>query len=151
MKTPFAVIFLSVVLLAGCASKFNPLNWFGGSREETLKDAEIPTEIADLRGLVAQVTHLEIKKTGGGAIIYAVGLPPTQGYWDAELIGEFDEQPVNGVLTYTFRIQKPFGFENISTPYSREVNVGYFVSNQTLEGVKTIRVLGANNARSARR
>ncbi len=151
MKTPFAVILLSVVLLAGCASKFNPLNWFGGSREEALKEAEIPTKIADLRTLVAQVTYLQIEKTGGGAIIHAVGLPATQGYWDAELVAEFDEQPVNGVLTYTFRIQQPFSAQNISTPYSREVNVGYFVSNQVLEGVKTIRVLGANNARSAKR
>ncbi|HBQ37351.1 MAG TPA: hypothetical protein DD729_11070 [Rhodobacteraceae bacterium] len=151
MKTPFAMILLSAVLLAGCASKFNPLNWFGGSREETLKEVEIPTKAADLRKLVAQVTSLKIEKNAGGAIIHAVGLPPTQGYWDAALVPEFDKLPINGVLTFTLRIQQPLGFEKMSTPHSREVNVGYFISNHTLEGVKTIRVLGAQNARSVRR
>jgi len=151
MRTSIATLLLTTMLISGCASKFNPFNWFGGSREETLKEVVIPSKMADLRQLVDQVTSMQIEKNAGGAIIHAVGLPPTQGYWDAELIAENDELPVNGVLTYTFRIQQPLGFEKPSTPYAREVVVGYFVSNHKLEGVKAIRVLGARNARTSRR
>ena len=155
MRTPnYKILLASVlatVLLTGCASKFNPMNWFGGSREETLKTVDIPTKAEDLRDMIDQVIKLNIEKTGGGAIIHAVGLPPTQGFWDGELVAENDELPVKGVLTYSFRIHEPFGFEKVSTSTSREVVVGYFVSNHKLNGVKTIRVIGTRNARSARR
>ncbi|PIE15981.1 MAG: hypothetical protein CSA68_04415 [Rhodobacterales bacterium] len=151
MKTPIAITLLGAVALSGCASKLNPVNWFGKSQSKTYKEVVIPVKPADLRGLVDQVTLLRVEKAPGGAIIHAVGLPHTQGYWDAELVPEFGEQPVKGVLSYSFRIQKPLGFEKAGSAYSREVDVGYFVSNQKLVGVNTIRVLGEKNARSVRR
>ncbi len=152
MRTPIAALILGTLVLTGCASKLNPFNWFKrGSQEETLAADFNPKVIVDGRQLVDQVTVLTIEKTPGGAIIHAVGLPPTQGYWDAELLAENAEKPVNGVLTYQFRIQQPPGFERESTPQSREVVVGHFVSNSKLQGVRQIRVLGARNARSSRR
>lgn len=151
MRTPIAAILLGTLILTGCASKFNPFNWFKrGSTEETLVVTD-PDAIIDHRGMVDQVTSLNIEKTGGGAIIHAVGLPLTQGFWDAELIPENGERPVKGVLTYQFRISEPIGFERESTPRSREVVVGYFVSSFKLNGVSQIRVVAARNARTSRR
>ena len=149
MKTSIATLLLSALLVTGCASKFNPFNWFKRSTNETVQVS--PGQVLDTRGLVDQVTSLQIEQTNGGAIIHAVGLPPSQGYWDAELVAENDEKPVKGVLTYRFRIEKPYEFKRASTPTSREVVVGHFVSNIKLQGVTSIRVLGTKNARSSRR
>jgi hypothetical protein len=66
-------------------------------------------------------------------------------------VAENFEHPVKGVLTYQFRIQKPGDFQRTSTQQSREVVVGYFVSNHRMQGVRSIRVRGLNNAMSARR
>ncbi|PHQ99592.1 MAG: hypothetical protein COB39_02855 [Marinosulfonomonas sp.] len=152
MRTPIAAILLGTLILTGCATNFNPFNWFGrGSTEETLTVVVDPDAIIDHRDMVDQVTSLNIEKTGGGAIIHAVGLPLTQGFWDAELIPENGERPVNGVLTYQFRINQPVGFERASTTRSREVVVGYFVSSFKLNGVSQIRVIGVRNARTSRR
>lgn len=151
MKTPIATLLLSALLVTGCASKFNPFNWFKRSSNETLTQQVAPGQVLDTRGLVAQVTTLKIEKTNGGAIIHAVGLPPSQGYWDAELVAVNDEKPVKGVLTYRFRIEKPYEFKRASTPTSREVVVGHFVSDSKLQGVSSIRVLGTHNARTSRR
>ena len=59
-----------------------------------------PSVATDPRQLISQVTRLEIKKTQGGAIISAAGMPPTQGWWGAELLAENDGKPVDGVMTY---------------------------------------------------
>jgi len=151
MKTPIATLLVSALLVTGCASKLNPFNWFKGSSEEKLTEQVVPGQVADYRRLVDQVTSLQIEKTNGGAIIHAVGLPQSQGYWDAELVADNDEEPIKGVLTYQFRIEQPYEFKRASTPASREVVVGHFVSNNKLQGVTSIRVLGARNARTSRR
>lgn len=147
MKTPISALLLSAFVLSGCASKFNPLNWFKRDTEsETLAPLEDPNVIIDQRGMVDQVISLQIEKTGGGAIIHAVGLSPTQGFWDAELIPENGERPVNGVLSYQFRIERPPGVEGIVNQRSREIVVGHFVSSFKLRGVSQIRVIGARTA-----
>lgn len=140
--------------LAGCGaisdSSLNPFNWFGGSSEvETLVPLD-PVE-ADPRQLIDQVTELRIERTPGGAIVRAAGLPPTQGYWDGALIPENRGDPVGGVLTYQFRISEPVTPQRVSTERSRRVTVGAFLTEQALEGVREIRVVGARNARAARR
>lgn len=150
MKTPIATLLLSAVLITGCASKFNPFNWFKRSTNETVRQVA-PGQVIENRGLVDQVIFLQIEKTNGGAIIHAVGLPPSQGYWDAELVPENGEKPIKGVLTYKFRIEQPYEFKRASTPTSREVVVGHFVSNIKLQDVSSIRVLGTRNARASRR
>ncbi len=130
------------------------MNWFQGSREETI--ALIPEggfpEDRDLREVVSQVTEMEVLRTAGGAIIRATGLPPRQGYWAADLVPEnTDELPVNGVLTYVFRIHEPRNATHSSTAYARQVHVAHFVSDTKLEGVSQIKVVGAENSRTARR
>ena len=151
MKTPIATVLISTLLLTGCATKLNPFNWFKGSREEKRIAQVAPGHVVDHRGLVDQVISLQIEKTNSGAIIHVVGLPPSQGYWDGSLVADNDEKPIKGVLTYQFRIEQPYEFKRTSTPQSREVVVGHFISNRRLEGVKSIRVLGARNVRTSRR
>ncbi len=141
-------------MLSGCAgiaeSRFNPFNWFAGGEEvETL--VPLDARPADPRPLVDQVTELVIERAPGGAIVRARGLPPTQGHYDGALVRETRDGPRDGVLTYQFRIVPPPEPQRVSTPRSREVVVGLFLSDQTLQGVREIRVEAARNARSARR
>ncbi|MDQ7080625.1 MAG: hypothetical protein Q9M41_08175 [Paracoccaceae bacterium] len=133
-------------LLAGCGGKLNPKNWFGRSKQEQMQ-----TKPKDPHQLVARIVSLRVDRTPGGAIIRAVGLPERQGYFEATLKPLNDEKPVKGVLTYEFRLLPPEGPTDIGPSHSREVLVGRFVSKQTLQGVRVIKVVGQNNRRSVRR
>ena len=92
---------------------------------------------------------LKIDKFPGGAIVRATGLPPTQGYWDAELVA----QPVDdkGRLVLDFRIFPPISAAGVVNQQSREVLVGLRLSNIKLQDVRQIIVQGAKNARSSSR
>ncbi|MFV2052968.1 hypothetical protein [Aliiroseovarius sp. YM-037] len=154
MKTPIIALSIAALLLSACGSRLNPFNWFGrGQQEETLTvGADGEAAPRDARPLVSQVIDLQIDRTPGGAIIRAVGLPPTQGFFNAELIAENRERPdENGVLTYSFRLAEPFDFQRVSTQQSREVVVAREVSNIKLQGVRSIRVLGSQTSRISRR
>jgi len=143
--------------MAGCGrvaeSRLNPFNWFGASRSSaTLAPEGGYTALEqDRRRMVNQVTALSIERTPGGAIIRATGLPVEQGYYDGELVSVSDDQPVNGVLEYQFRIRPPVAPTRVSTVPSREVIVGMFITNQNLDGVNEIRVVGQSNTRAVRR
>ena len=62
-----------------------------------------------------------------------------------------DGTPVNGVLSFEFRVAPPLTQAAPGTPRTREIIVGQFVTNQQLAGVTTIEVIGQSNRRSARR
>jgi hypothetical protein len=149
--TRLTATLLITLILAGCGgfrdSKLNPFNWFG--RSEEAEKVALPVVPDDPRGLVATVLTLNVEETAGGAIIRATGLPPTQGYWDAELVA----QPVdeNGRLVLEFRIFPPIERKAVSTQVSREVVVALFLSNIKLDQVSEIIVQGATNARATRR
>lgn len=143
-----------LAFLASCGgwrdSRVNPRNWFGRDREERI--AVVDTEVqTDSRPLVAEVLTLKVDRIPGGAIIHAMGLPPTQGYWDAELVPLSGELPDKGMLTYEFRVQQPPQPWPQGTQPSREVLVGHFVSDQRLEGVRRITVVGQANRRTTNR
>ena len=141
-----------VAAVAGCArvseSRLNPLNWFGRSEQST---AYTRNPAADPRPLIAQIVELRVEQVPGGAIVRATGLPSRQGYYDAALVPLNDEKPVDGVLSYQFRVSAPFQPTRVGTPQSREVLVGRYVSTQTLDGVRQIRVSGSANALAVRR
>ncbi len=140
-----------VAFLAACGavrdSKFNPFNWF----KPAVETLEVAEDAVDPRGLVDQVASLKIDRLPGGAIIHAVGLPQTQGFFDGELVPLNGEFPDKGALVYEFRVIPPLQPEPAGVKRSREILVGYFVSDQTLIGVRRIVVIGLNNRRSARR
>ncbi len=139
------------MVLAGCGgfrdSRLNPFNWFGRSQE--VEKVALPTAPQDRRALVQQVVTLHVEEVSGGAIVRATGLPPTQGYWDAELV----PQPVdeNGRLVLDFRVFPPVETMRAGTPPSREVVVALYLSNYKLDSIREIVVQGETNARAARR
>ena len=144
-----------IFLVAGCArvseSRLNPFNWFGGS-EEVQVLVEDPIFELDPRPLVESVTDLTVERTPGGAIIRASGLPTTQGWYDGELVPTTEDAvPVDGVISYTFRIREPETPTRVSTPQSRAVIVGVYLSEFELRNVRAIEVIGRTNTRTARR
>lgn len=139
---------VAVAALAGCGlgqSRLNPLNWFGS---DTSVPAAAPRPI-DARPVVGQVVSLEIAQSRSGAIISAVGLPPTQGYWEAELVPVPSADP--SVLALDFRILPPPEPRRVGTQPSREVLAGLVLSTQELAPYRTIVVQGALNSRSITR
>lgn len=145
------VTMLLAASLSGCSrvaeSRLNPFNWFGQSEPEP----PAVVVVQDRRPLVAQVTELAVERTPGGAIIRATGLPPTQGWFAAELVRATPEGASADVLVYSFRAVPPRDAERVSTVQSRELTVAVHLTDLELAGVRVIRVTGAQNARSVRR
>ncbi|MGR3512806.1 MAG: hypothetical protein ACU0GG_08580 [Paracoccaceae bacterium] len=139
--------------VSGCArvadSRLNPFNWFGSAELESTASATVEIE-EDERPRVAQITSLRIEPTPTGAIVRATGLPPTQGWYDVELVPESDG-PVNGEMVYVMRAAAPDGALRTSTVQSREVSAGRVLSQQDLAATRLVRVIGGQNALVARR
>jgi len=150
---PVARALVTVTLcltLLGCGtvreSRLNPFNWFKRSEARASVQVEAP---GDARPLVESVLTMTVEPIPGGAIVRATGLPPTQGWWQAELIAlPVDE---NGTLVYEFRLLPPTDQTPSGTPRTREVEVAIYISDTRLAQVGEIVVQGATNARSARR
>lgn len=149
MRLPLLAALTAVMLLTACGgfrdSRLNPRNWFGRS---ALADIVV-VQTADPRPLVDQVLTMVVEPYPGGAIIRATGLPPTQGFWQAEL------EPLavddNGVLVYEFRVFPPIIDRRPGTQASREITVATSLSDIKLQGITRIVVQGAQNARESRR
>ncbi len=159
MKLPLAAVLMgSLLLTAGCASRMNPVHWFGGHHEKAAptlapKDG-YPVNI-DPRPLVDRIAAVHVDKTPEGIIVTATALPPTQGYWSAELVPTartYDDKPAaeNGVMTLDYRIMPPRTGQPVGSKKSREITAAFFLSNQTLASVKKIVVNASQNQLSAR-
>ncbi len=148
MNFRILITLLLVLGLAGCASRLNPMNWFGGDREERIAVVETVEE-TDGRQLVAEIVSLDVVPNPGGAVISAMGLPPRQGYWEADLI-EISRE--NGELVFEFRVFQPVDPDTrVSTQRSREILAGTALSRFDLEGIRSITVIGQQNRRTVRR
>lgn len=153
MTRTIAALLVAALAVTGCGrirdSKINPFNWFGGSKTETVQVVDgVPQ---DPRPLVQEVTGLEVARQPGGAIVTATGVPPTQGWWDAELVRDGDGTAEDGTLTYRFVVKAPLELRRSSTPQSREVTAAVFLSDIGLQDVRKIVVQGASNSRSTSR
>jgi len=144
---------MAAMLLSGCGSNLNPLNWFGGSEEQQRPEAEQAQETVetDPRPLVDQVTEMAVERVPGGAIVRATALPDRQGYWEADLVADAPGASDNGTLVFEFRAAPPRTPTPQGTPASREITAATYLSDQALDGVRTVIVRGAQNQRSARR
>ena len=134
---------LALLALAACSSGgavLNPLNWFGDSRSTAVERA---LDGAAQAPVIDRVISLVVDPTPGGAIVSTVGLPPTQGFWQADLVPVPTGDP--SALLFDFRILPPLERYPAGTQPSREVLAGTFTSNQDLRGVRTIAVQGALN------
>ena len=131
-------------------SSWNPLNWFGSS-DEAPSTLAVGPAVVDPRPVAREITALGVERTADGAIVRASALPPTQGWWAAELVAENDGQPVDGVMNYTFRLAPPLAPTPSGTPQSRELTAAAFIPNIRLDEVRQVVVRGSENQRSTRR
>lgn len=141
------------VALSACSSgpSLNPFNWFSQEEPvEQLDDVEIAQAFDD-RPLVQSIEALAIERLPGGVIIRATGLPPMQGWHDAQLVREGGAAAGTGVAVYSFRARPPEAPTRVSTQQSRELVAATFLSDIELEGITSVRVLAASNVRSLRR
>lgn len=160
MIRPLLLSAAIALTVSGCAriaeSRLNPMNWFGRSTVETTAPADVRplvpegrrTQVVEGRQLVQSVAAMRIDRTPGGAIVQATGVAATQGYFNAQLVLASIE---NGVMTLDFRAEVPAGFQAIGPERSRRIDAAYTLSAAELAGIRTVRVQGAQNARSARR
>jgi hypothetical protein len=137
-----AAVGLAVAALAGCGGG---ISWFGAT--ETAPEARAAALVT--QPLVDQVVSLDVAPTPSGAIVSAVGLPPTQGFWSAELVRVPTEQPAT--LALEFRILPPSATWPAGTQPSREVLAGTRLTEADLAGIRAITVRGARNAATMRR
>ncbi|MDT8856375.1 hypothetical protein RNZ50_15375 [Paracoccaceae bacterium Fryx2] len=152
LKAALAVTLVLSGALSGCGavreSRLNPFNWFGRSQPEQTTTLVATAAEQDLRPLVEQVVAMSIEPMAGGAIVRATGLPPTQGWWEAELV----PRPVeDGVLIYDFRLIPPLKPTPASTARSRQITAAAYLSDIKLDGIRQVTVQAAGNARSSRR
>lgn len=148
--TRLVTVLACLLILASCGqSRLNPFNWFKRSAPAPVTLAVEEPE--DARALVAEVLTLQIDPMPGGAIVRATGRTEVQGYWEAELVLRegADADPAQPV--YDFRAFPPAGPRDVNTPQSREVTVAVYLSDIDLNGVQSITVQGAANARAVRR
>lgn len=168
MKKTIGLLLIATLTLSACGrvrdSAINPFNWFGGSEtvETTAEEVNplIPQEResllrrpeAEYAGtLVADLTTLKVERVAGGAIIRVKGIASTQGAFDVRMEPENeDQEPVNGVLTYTLLAVQPPGFRQ-GPAQSREITAAVFRTDQELANVRTIRIVGANKTLQSRR
>ncbi|NBD29638.1 MAG: hypothetical protein GVY31_06315 [Alphaproteobacteria bacterium] len=147
---------------SGCArladSPVNPLNWFGGgggAQQVAADPAErrplVPETrrqvTVDQRVPVQTITALTIDRTPYGAIVTATGRTDIQGYFNAELV------PVStdgGTLTLELRAEAPPAFTAMGPARSRQITVAYTLDRADLAAIRTVRVTGVENSRSAR-
>lgn len=156
MKPIVPILFVVAVLLQGCSgfseSGANPGNWFDSTPSTTLEPEDgYEQEFVDTRPLVSDITELHVEQTLGGVIVRAIGLPPTQGYWDASLVPVNATDASSSQLIFDFRVRPPLSPGAVGTAQSREVEVGTFVSNKQLEGVRQVVVVAASNSRTRNR
>ena len=181
MFKPITTAVVLCAVLAGCGgvrdSRLNPFNWFGGSSEVPAEqtastDATGPAanplipqrriglfagrraaeEETNPTSPITQIVDLRVERVPGGAIIRARGIDSFANSFEAGLLpSNVDERPENGVLVYSFRRRVPEGTLPGGAEATREITVARFVSDQTLLGVRSIRVEAASNARAVRR
>lgn len=137
----------------GSGGRLNPLNWFGGNsgaeRRASLEPRRGYAATREYRPLVDQITDLTVERTPTGVIITATALPPTQGWFNAELVRV--QQDSTDEAVFEFRVEPPLGTKPVGPARSREITAGAFLSDQDVAGLGTIRVIGARNTQSARR
>lgn len=165
MKKSLTVLLVGSLFLAGCNSRLNPGNWFGAGRTvATTSDAAANSLIPQRSGMfsrpakvdrserIAAISELVIEREPGGAIIRTTGIGARQGAFAARLApANPDLLPEDGVLTFDFMVLYPQSPTPVGTDLSRGVTAAFTVTNQQLDGVRAIRVRGAQNTQEARR
>lgn len=144
------IVVLSLILsVAACGnSRLNPLNWFGGDREQRIRvdpDANGRPVVVDGRILVTEITQLSVEQTTAGAIVRATGVTPAQGYYDADLV---EVERTESTLVFEFRAASP---GSAATAGLQQIVAGTALSVGELQGIRSITVIAQTNRRSVNR
>ncbi len=173
MRTLLSALLITTLVLPGCGSvrdsRLNPKNWFGKSQVvEVDENAEVNPLIPRKKGLasrkngpapkgalIEQVSALTIERVPGGAVIRAQGIAAHMGGYDLRLVPLNDGKPEKGMLSYEMRLFYPVIDHRRSritgTARARTLNVAHHLTDQDLDGVRSIRVIGDQNSRSSKR
>ncbi|WP_425045290.1 hypothetical protein [Primorskyibacter sp. S87] len=171
MRTTLTLLLTATIVLAGCSdwgtSRANPRNWFGSSTTvapDTLashSNALLPeerksifarAEALDSSVPIASITELQVDPTSTGAIVRATGVASRQGAFGARLRLEPPaEGDPSGLVVYSFRVLYPEEATNQGAENTRTITAAVTLSRQELASVRTVRVIGQDNAREARR
>lgn len=164
MRRVIPALLVATLTLSACGgfrdSPVNPRNWFGGSKSgpvtPSAKDALIPPRSALARPEIGyqgtpveQVAELSIERIPGGAMIRATGIANRQGAYDVRLVpqGAADK----GVLSYELQALYPRNATEQGAEASRRVIVALALTDQELDGVRNIRVIGRQNQQTSTR
>ena len=152
MKASVVATAVAGLLVAGCAggvdsARLNPLNWFEDNKEpepaqEVVTQVPVTTSSTELMPIVRAVNA---EQFASGIILIASGVPPTFGYHDPVLEPINEGRPINGELVFELRAKPPQGALPEGTEESREISVAKTLSQRQLQGVTSIRVMGAVN------
>lgn len=168
MRKTVPVLLIMAMVLAGCGSSLNPLNWFGRGRDAAPSAANTnpliptraggglfgtrPSQQAYAGTRVDQVTSLVVERIPGGAIVRVTGIASRHGAHEVRLVPETaNEAPIDGVLSYELMAIQPGSRIPPGTPQSRELRAARHLTDQDLIGVRSIRVSGLRNAQVSRR
>lgn len=172
MNTTLSVLIVASIAVSGCAtvreSRVNPFNWFGGSSSVPVAqtggtgaaNSLIPvksdsifrrdeTEAVYAGWPVGTIGELLIERRPGGAIIRVTGIADRAGPFDVRII-EDTAQTSPSTLAYTLEALQSAGPRNTGA-YARTVTAAIWLTDQELDGIREIRVTGANNALVTRR
>jgi len=165
MRKTIPLLLIAALVLSSCGrlrdTRLNPFNWFGRAESRQLEEGEVRNPLlprrsiladpkkADLRPRVQQVTGLVIERLPSGAIVRAEGVTAYQGAYEVDLRRVEDAELPAERLIFEFVARQPRGA--VGTQPSRTVVAAVELSNQDLLTVRTIEVLGAANALTARR
>ena len=153
---------IAVMGVSACNSRYNPVNWFGGSEDLPDEGSSTNPLIPKKSGMsrpeesypgipVATISELKVERVANGALIRATGVAYVQGAFSVQLQPQNKGKPVDGVLTFDLMAIHPSNGYAGGPDRTREVIVAHSLTDQQLEGVRTIKVVANNNARQARR
>ena len=165
MNVNIGICLVGLMVVTSCSawrdSGANPRNWFGGSRAVEVEEVTNPllprqanvfrrrAEEEDLSEPIEFIRSLEVERSSVGAIVRAEGVTSRLGAFGLEL--REDENPEDGVLSFSFRVIYPEGPTPVGSELARTVRAAASVSLQDLQSVRIIRVSGSQNARETRR
>lgn len=164
MRNYVMCLVVGAMVLSACSTRLNPRNWFGSSEEVAVDPTgEVNPLLPEENGLlkrpeavyagipVRTVTELKVERVRDGAIIRATGVAYVQDAFAVKLSPMNEGKPQSGVLTYELLAIHPSWGARGGPEQTRTVTVAHSLTNQQLEGVRTIKVVAAENARQARR
>ncbi len=150
------VALCAVLLVSGCGSRLNPMNWFdsgpsGPADAVAVSDSDMSEimEEATALPLVAGLKSLNAEPIPGGLILHAVGISARQQYHSAALVPVPTDEA--GVMLFDFVALPPDVATRVGTERSRELTVATKLTNRGLEGIRTLRVRSSANVLSVRR